>query len=578
MKEEKYYNAKGYKDDDINKAIEEFLVITRSGKDDESIEWVFKSYKQLIKINFHRQNYEQSISFLKDLIEIIPKVNPTYAKESLNRMINAYTVSGRDSFVSQLYDIILDSIKRHDIFDEFSASGQKLWLKININKLNSNLENKEFDECPDLISSINKKLEQVTDSYKLIYTLDLIAAEIEYYSSKVEVDLKKLNELYRRSLNVSSAVTHPRTTGIIRECGGKVNFYRGDYEKARIDFYESFKSFDEAGSLEKKRILKYLALCSILTESEVNPFEAQETQSYSQLPEYETLITLIKCYDEMNIDSFDEIINKLHTEKDPLLKDNIFREASRVMQKNLRCKILIHISKSFKAIKFDYLTRLLKINEDELEDLVIKLTTKGKLSGIKIDFINRFILCDHQKSNIFSTRLESRAIFYNIEAMDALNLDMFVEKPEVTEDLMELDDEKSLCNSLLGQDRYSSLNLSGSNLESLLDKILFLTEKPTKDIEWFKLLDSWRLCIENSIPTLVKHELSQKDQIFSEQKAGNGKSNMDLTDENEIGQNNSEPITNSQKQPTDLQESDDEDSVDRCDLLRNWCKELGYLV
>ena len=46
----------------------------------------------------------------------------------------------------------------------------------------------------------------------------------------------------------------------------------------------------------------------MLAENEVNPFESQETQTYSQLSEYTNLILLIKCYDELDLQGFNLII------------------------------------------------------------------------------------------------------------------------------------------------------------------------------------------------------------------------------------------------------------------------------
>jgi COP9 signalosome complex subunit 2 len=40
-------------------------------------------------------------------------------------------------------------------------------------------------------------------------------------------------------------VPHPRTLGIIRECGGKAHLQDHNWTKAYEDFWEAFKNYDE---------------------------------------------------------------------------------------------------------------------------------------------------------------------------------------------------------------------------------------------------------------------------------------------------------------------------------------------
>lgn len=47
-----------------------------------------------------------------------------------------------------------------------------------------------------------------------------------------------------------------------------------------MDFFESFKNYDEAGSPQRIQVLKYLVLANMLTGSAVNPFDSQETKPY----------------------------------------------------------------------------------------------------------------------------------------------------------------------------------------------------------------------------------------------------------------------------------------------------------
>ena len=51
----------------------------------------------------------------------------------------------------------------------------------------------------------------------------------------------------------------------------------GDWNAAQTEFFESFRNFDEAGSPQRIQVLKYLVLSNMLAQSDIDPFEAQET-------------------------------------------------------------------------------------------------------------------------------------------------------------------------------------------------------------------------------------------------------------------------------------------------------------
>jgi COP9 signalosome complex subunit 2 len=84
------------------------------------------------------------------------------------------------------------------------------------------------------------------DLKKATLLLEVYAIEIQMYSA--QKNFKKLKELYDKSLGIKSAIPHPRIMGIVRECGGKMHMREKAWEAAHTDFFEAFKSYDDAGS------------------------------------------------------------------------------------------------------------------------------------------------------------------------------------------------------------------------------------------------------------------------------------------------------------------------------------------
>ncbi len=71
---------------------------------------------------------------------------------------------------------------------------------------------------------------------------------------------------------------------------------------------QAFKSYDEAGAGRRIQCLKYLVLATMLMESAVDPFDAQEAAPYKQDPEVLAMTNLVAAYQENNIKGFERIL------------------------------------------------------------------------------------------------------------------------------------------------------------------------------------------------------------------------------------------------------------------------------
>lgn len=560
--EAKYYTAKGLKYDDVDAAIESLQEITKTIPIlPEDINWIFKSHKQLVKITFNSGRYQEALSYLNDLIAVLPKVGDTYAEDSLTKIVNNYTSSGNIQFVNELYEIVLRFLKQAKVT---TPTYDRLWLRIGINQLKQHLELRDFSECKTLLDQIHSKLTIVSEFTKKSYLLDVITCEIEYLFLIRPLNLPKLNILYKQSVSVTTAVTHPRQIGVIQECGAKIQFYRGNYEKARLEFYESFNSYDEAGSSLKKKILKYLTLCSLLTENQFNPFESQETSTYSALPEYSQLLLLIKAYDESNLSKLISLVNLISKSDDTLSKDDIFQHASKQIIINLREKALKNYLRAYKAIKFDYLRLKLDLSQSELEQFLKKLVLTGRLTNIKLDYSQNAIVSEIQTP--LPLTLNSKDIFFNMKVSTAISA-------QLSHDGMDIDPKPRPS-----RPSTDSRPCFGSTSSDPSIRFLYL-DKPSSDMELLKQVETWSGYVYSCIPSTVKNELSQKDQIAFEQRAELGNIKYDKLNE-ELDQNTKGGILSSTIEDNDIEDDlGNAEVINKVDILSNWLGELeGYFA
>lgn len=547
--------------DNPQQSIKEYIEITNKIENDDnndSNEWVFKSYKQIMKINFKLNNYQQVLQYLDSALKISFKIsNKNYIEESLSKIISNYSNCNNDEFINQLYDKILKFVELNHY--------DRLWLKINIHKAKLLINDNQNWQI--LINSINEKLNHVNESIKNSFASEIIALSIEYYT--INFNLSKLTELYRELSHLASAVTHPKISGIIQECGGKIQYYRGNFEKARLKFYESFKSYDEAGSPLKKKILKYLGLCSILTENEFNPFEAQETQAYSQLIEYKNLLLLIEAYNENDLDKLNSIMKKMKEENDEIIHDDIFIQSSSKIITNLKARAITNYLKSYKSISFDFLQNKFSINRSELETLLLRLITNGKIPNMKLDFVNNYIISSDYDDKLFPS-ITCQEIYKNMKSIDILG-----GKLPVNIDKMELD--RSYSNRSSNNNVKLNIPLdNGDSLQtqlckdSVILKLLYIVELPDKTKSWEIIISQFKNLLTSSIPKPLKFELSQIDQIFSMQRAG-----QDIKNSNEEFEfANSKNLVNPLNADFESQVQETSSKIYKVDLLNTWSNEL----
>ena len=100
--------------------------------------------------------------------------------------------------------------------------------------------------------------------------------------------------------------------------------YEGQWNRASEDFFESFRNYDEAGSPQRIQVLKYLVLANMLTGSEVNPFDSQETKPYTSTwfffpslislhrykndPQIKAMTDLVDAYQRREVHSAEKIL------------------------------------------------------------------------------------------------------------------------------------------------------------------------------------------------------------------------------------------------------------------------------
>ncbi|TVY86794.1 COP9 signalosome complex subunit [Lachnellula willkommii] len=371
--ENKYYNAKQMKASDPDAAIEEFLGVP--ALESEKGDWGFKGLKQAIKLEFKLGKYDKAVKHYSELLTYVKSaVTRNYSEKSINNILDFIEKGSEDEkaghCMEEFYSQTLQSFQ--------STNNERLWLKTNIKLAKLFLDRKEYGAVTKKIRELHKACERedgTDDPSKGTYSLEIYALEIQMYAETK--NNKQLKRLYERALQVRSAVPHPKIMGIIRECGGKMHMSEENWKDAQSDFFESFRNYDEAGSLQRIQVLKYLVLTTMLMKSDINPFESQETKPYKNDSRIAAMTELVDAYQRDDILQYESVLkNNKDLMSDPFIAENIDE-----VTRNMRTKAVQKLIAPYTRFNLAFIGKALKIPVSEVQDIIGFLIVDKKVKG-----------------------------------------------------------------------------------------------------------------------------------------------------------------------------------------------------
>lgn len=369
--ENQYYNSKGMiENGTIDCALKGFASVI--SMEPEKGEWGFRALKQCVMLYFKAGDFEQMMKSYQELLTYVKTaVTRNYSEKVINHILDSVSSSSNSAFLQDFYERTICSLEE--------AKNERLWFKTNLKLCKLWFELREFTRVKSILKKLHISCQQndgSADQRKGTQLLEIFAIEIQMYTE--QKNNKKLKELYQRALTIKSAIPHPRILGIIRECGGKMHMAERQWTKAATDFFEAFKSYDEAGQARRVQCLKYLVLANMLMRSEVNPFDAQEARPFKTDPEIMIITSLVTAYQQNSISDFESIL-KAH--RDQISEDSFIREYMEDLLKNIRTHVLLNIIKPYTTIHIPFISGKLRVREIEVENLMVSLILDSRIQA-----------------------------------------------------------------------------------------------------------------------------------------------------------------------------------------------------
>ena len=415
-----YYDSKSILGEERERAIKGFHTIVETEKQPGT--WSFKALKKLCKIYCLDSKTEKMTSSYEALLELAKcnAVTRAVAEKGINSILNrVFSIESAQTenssvhakttgqMFEKIYKLTLDATK--------TIKNYRLWVKTILKLGNLYYNIGEYGKLNSVLSELRKAHEaskqganvgsadtqsgSVTktiihpDIFNGSIVLEMHALQILLYTA--QKDNVKLKSLYEKSLLIKGTITHPRILGVIRECGGKMYMRDKTWESARRDFFEAFKSYDEAGDRARIRCLKYLVLANMLMGSKINPFTSQEAKPYEFHPEVKAMTQLVKAFDNNQIQKFESTLKK---NRNSILRDPFIRMYVEELLSTVRVKVILKTIRPYNSVRVGYLASILGIDEGTLYELVLSSILDGKLK-CKIDQVNGMILLDKQSAS-----------------------------------------------------------------------------------------------------------------------------------------------------------------------------------
>ncbi|KAF6754294.1 PCI domain-containing protein [Ephemerocybe angulata] len=353
----------------------------------------FKALKQMTKLCYLtlRRPAEALKTYTELLTYTKSAVTRNYSEKTINNILD-YVGGGKGGPVEV------------DVLEKFyqatkkaleDSKNDRLSAKTNLKLAKLWLDRKEYGRLSKLIRDLHHATaasDADDQSQRGTQLLEIYALEIQMYNETK--NFKKLKEIYNASNAVRSAIPHPRIMGVIKECGGKMWMGERQWNRASEDFFESFRNYDEAGSPQRIQVLKYLVLANMLTGSEVNPFDSQETKPYKNDPQIKAMTDLVDAYQRREVHSAEKI---LKDNRSTIMDDPFIRSYIGELLRSLRTQYLIDLIKPYTRLELSFLAKQLGVDIQEVEELLIGLILENKVEG-RIDQVGMRLELDRQQS------------------------------------------------------------------------------------------------------------------------------------------------------------------------------------
>ncbi|KGK35930.1 hypothetical protein JL09_g4919, partial [Pichia kudriavzevii] len=378
-----YFKAKNLKEEEnYEEALCVFDDLIQNSESSE--EYIFKSIKQKIKIYEHQRCFETICPMLKKLLLFKERVDSSYFSSSLLKILTRLERSniGIEAKLSilQVFDNYISTLK----MTQMDFSTRKLKYKVVLALANQKLVENDYTKAVQILSGLENDIELEDETIKNSFFLDIIAGKLLVLLGN-SAPIKELKTYANKATLLISGIPQTRVLGIINEASGVVAMYSEDYINANKYFQDAFRHYNDSGDTRRVNILVKFVISSILSKSEVNPFQSSDIQGFLKLGSIKLLMNMRNAIQENNVSKYNVIIESTDFSTS-FLGQKFLSDFIPVITHMVYSQFVISQIALFERVSFDYFIEKMNIKLSEFKKLVLELFNVGLISKIKIDF------------------------------------------------------------------------------------------------------------------------------------------------------------------------------------------------
>lgn len=379
-----YFKAKHLKEEgQIDESIDTFCSIAKNEL--FTAEYKFKSLKQLLKISEQQNNIENVKLYLTSIFSMRKEIEDYYFSSSILKIVSRFNVQIDYSEFQLNYLNLLCNLSSN----ETNATFEKIKIKCDllISQLYISLE--DYERARDILTKLEHQISQVSTSTKNTYFLEIITSQILILLT-YNFDLNELERLVMLTNSFDVGIPQMNIAGIKNEGSGMVSMYSGDYNNANCHFFDAFKNFNDSGDNRRVPVLAKYIVTSILSKSEVNPFQSSDFQGFLDIEMIDFLMKIFESVSCLDIQKFNELM------KSDILKNlptefKFFIDFEPAIRELVYTEFITQHVHQFERIDFGYFIDTLEIDRSFFKKLLLKLHSTGKITGFRFDFVKEYI-------------------------------------------------------------------------------------------------------------------------------------------------------------------------------------------
>ena len=374
--ENAFYEAQDLRDEDKKAAVELFnKVVTLDteleGKG-ETVQWRFKALGQLVTLYRELGDYTLMLKSYRAMLNDMQSATRNECTEAVDMCLDSAALAEDEKVVEEAYEMSMTALKEN--------SSQWFSTQIKLAKVHLKKEEDRSQKVEKIIKDLLKTCrdpEGRDDVSKASILLEIYALELQLCSRTN--NSVRMKEILPKTKNLHAAVPDPRIMGVINEEGGKMMMRDAAWQEAHQQLNDAFQNYVNAGQNTRgKACLKYVALTSMLSKSDINPFDGREAKVFERDHDIVAMTSLRQHLQDNDLKSFESV---LKDKKNGINDDAFLMQYIQPLRMRMREQVLVNIVRPYHKVKLTFLAEELRMGLNELETMLHDIIVKGELTA-----------------------------------------------------------------------------------------------------------------------------------------------------------------------------------------------------